>query len=274
MFENPMGMGAPMMGGYANPGVQQPVQKFDNPLTPEQIKKLQQKSEQFSLGITEEEWLRGICNHRNAEGTSDSLVYDPVTGEARCTICGYKFKPVDSNMSPESIRDAVDQIVDILQTIKLMYVDLPKEAAKEYFQIIPLLNKIPQLFEFAAKNMSKHEAYNWQYNGRNMGTMSMFSNLQNMLAGGMNMFGGVNPNPAMNGYYNMQQPPVGSAFGYPGAGGPVPAPNPVYQNPGFAYTPNVEQATSPVPPTVTSQVAPEAPTMNPGETKVTQSVTV
>lgn len=264
---------APMMGGFAYQGMGQPVAKFNNPLTPEQIKKLQQKGEQFSLGITEDEWLRGVCNHRNAEGTADTLVFDSLTGEARCTICGYKFKPIESSVSPEQIKESVDNIVDILQTIKLMYIDLPAEAAKEYFQIIPLINKIPQLFEFAAKNMTKHESYNWQYNNRNMGAMNMFNNLQSMFAGGMmgqpmmqQGMMGYNQQPMMQAA-PFQQP--ANAFGYPGASA---MPNPAFGGyqaaaPGFAYNPNPATATAPVQPTV----APEAPAAT-GETTVTQNV--
>jgi hypothetical protein len=252
-------------------------------LSPEQIKKLQQKGEQFSLTITEDEWLRAICNHRNAEGTGDSLTYDPITGEARCTICGYKFRPIESDISPDQIKNDVERITDILQTIKLMYIDLPADAAKEYFQIIPLIEKIPRLFEFAAKNMTKHEAYNWQYNNRNMGAISMFNNLQSMLGGGM-----MNAPQQPQQFYGQPQapyyaapsmgvptgavPPQGNAFGYPGASS---MPNPAFgyaaSNPGFAYTPNPQMATAPVAPTTTT---PDAPTTTASDTTVTQKVEV
>ena len=96
MYNN--GMGQPMMGGYAYQGMQNPTPKFTNVLTQEQIKQLQQKQQQFSLGLTEEERLRGICNHRSADGNSDTLVFDPVTGTARCVICGHEFKPIDPDM--------------------------------------------------------------------------------------------------------------------------------------------------------------------------------
>lgn len=272
-----MNNGMPMMGGYAYQGMGQPMQKFNNALTPEQIKKLQQKGQQFSLAITEEEMLRGICNHRNAEGTADTLVFDPLTGEARCTICGYKFKPIEADASPDQIKEDVERIVDILQTIKLMYIDLPADAAKEFFPIIPLVEKVPQLFEFAAKNMTKHESYNWQYNNKNMGAINMFNNLQNIFGAGMM------PQP------NMQQPmgwgqpmapapgyPVNNGFGYPGASMPGAMPNPVMnggyapQTAGFQYVPGATP-TAPVTPTVNGDgSAPQTAEA----TTVTQNVSV
>lgn len=284
--ENNMMQGVmPTMGGYAYQGMAQPVQKFNNALTPEQIKKLQQKGEQFSLSITEEEWLRGVCNHRNAEGTADTLVFDPLTGEARCTICGYKFRPIEADVSPDEIKQDVERIVDILQTIKLMYIDLPPAAAKEYFQIIPLIGKIPQLFDFAMKNMTKHETYNWQYNNRNMGAINMFNNLQSMFSNGMMGQPMQQPQP---GYYQQTPYNMGmnngqefvaptNGFGYPGAG--MTMGNPAFQQqgyqpvaPGFSYTPNPQASTVPAQPTVN---APEAPKPTEAtETTVTQKVTV
>ena len=267
MFDNSQQQ--PFMGGYYYGGVPaQQAQKFNNVLTAEEIKSLQQKDAQFSLGLTQEEILRGICNHRNPEGDGDSLVYDPVTGEARCTICGYTFRPVESGITPEQIKDDVANVIDLLQTIKLMYIDLPAQAAKDYFPIIPLLEKIPQLFEYAAKNMTKHDAYNWQYSNRNMGTMAMFQNLNNM-------FGAM-------GAMQYQQPqfygqPMGQPAGFPNAAYQQPQMNPFgyqgasqYQpgtNPAFAYTP-AQQPTL-VAPTVAAPTAPAA-----AEATVSQTVNI
>lgn len=269
MFEQNT-FGTPMMnaGAYQYNGMaNQNMVKFNNPLTAEQIKRLQQKDTQFSLGLTEEEQLRGVCNHRNAEGTGDTLVYDPVTGEARCAICGYKFRPVEPDVNLDDISEDVSRIVDILQTIKLMYIDLPANAALEYFQIIPLLEKIPQLFKFAAENMTKHECYNWQYNNRNMGAVNMFQNLTNMF-GAMNNMAYQQPqqpmmNPAMNAPAGFPNAAYGqNPFGYNGASMYAPG-----TNPGFAYTPNT--AATPVAPTVAAPVAPAAT-----DATVTQTVSV
>jgi len=201
------------MGGYAYGGFQgqpQATQKFNNVLTAEQIKRLQQNTEQFQIGLTEEEMLRAVCNHRSADGMSDALVFDKMTGVARCTICGYEFRPADSSESIENIKDAVDRVVDYIQTVKIMYYDFPASAAQEYFPIIPLLNKLPKLFEFAAKNMSKHEAYGWAYNNYNMGAVQMLNNLNSMF-GGMGFQGGYQApqQPMMNPQTHQMQPQYG-----------------------------------------------------------------
>lgn len=276
MFEtNQQPMMQPM-GGYNYQGFQgqpQATQKFNNVLTPEQIKRLQQNTEQFQIGLTEEEMLRAVCNHRSADGMSDSLVFDKMTGIARCTICGYEFRPADSGESIDNIKDAVERVIDYIQTVKIMYYDFPASAAQEYFPIIPLLMKLPKLFEFAAKNMSKHEAYGWSYNSNNMGAVQMLNNLNSMF-GGMNM-GYQQPMmgqpqmaapqfqpqaPAMN-PFNMQQPMQAA---------PAPSVAPIF-NPS-AYTAPVYPGYTPQP-----NNTPVAPTADPAvatDATVTKEVTV
>lgn len=254
------------MGGYFwNPQQVQAQPKVMNALTEDEIKQLQQTSNQFSLGLTEKESLQAACTHRVADGSHDSLVFDPITGVARCTICGYEFRPVDENTDISEIRDSAEKIVDILQTIKLLYTDLPANAAREYFQIIPLIMKTPQLFEFAAKNFAKHELNSWQYNNQNMGGIAMLQNLGAMFGSGQPMMGAQQPmmgQPMNNQFVGYpQQPMMGqpmmmgaqpgvNPFGYAGASQQQPV------NPGYQYQPG--QVQQPVQPTVAAPVAAEA----------------
>jgi hypothetical protein len=271
-----MGMG----GYYWNPQQVQAQPKVMNALTEDEIKQLQQTSNQFSLGLTEKESLQAACTHRVADGSHDSLVFDPVTGVARCTICGYEFRPVDENTDISEIKDSAEKIVDILQTIKLLYTDLPANAAREYFQIIPLIMKTPQLFEFAAKNFAKHEFNSWQYNNQNMGGIAMLQNLGAMFGGGQPMMGAQQPmmGQPMGGQFvgypqaaPMGQPMMGAQvganpFGFAGA-----SQQPV--NPGYQYQPG--QVQQPVQPTVAAPVAAEAaPAQEAATETVTSKVTV
>lgn len=278
-------MQQPYGGAYQFNGIQQPVPKVQNYLSAEEIKELQQNNSVFSLSIDRLDMLQAQCNHRSIDGTEDSLTFDPVTGMATCTICGYKFKPIDADESEASIQEATDKIIDILQTIKLLYADLPAGAAKEYFQIIPLIAKIPKLFEVAAKNYNQHDMNIWTYNQHNMGAMQMLQNLnaffgasQPVVQPGMNpamgmgqpMMGGAAPMPgAMPGYPNAayQQPAAMNPFGFPGA-----SQQPQYQpgTAGYQFQPN--QASTPVAPTVTAPGAPAADKPA-ADTTVTQTVT-
>ena len=270
----------PMGGYYYNQQVV-PQQKIPNVLTDEEIKELQQTQDVFRLNLTTREAMQAACNHRLADGTSDSLVFDPTTGTARCTICGYEFTPIDESTSIEEIKDAAITLTNILQTIKLMYVDMPADAARTYFQIIPLIEKVPKLFEFAAKNFNKHEFSQWQYNNGSVGAMAMLSNINAMFNGGgfapqqygqpvqQPMMGAPMGQPMMQPQAPVMQQPVGvvpgvNPFGYPGASH-VPQ-QPVNQ--GYAYQPG-----QPTPVVATVQ-APEAPKAENETATVQQSVTV
>ena len=178
-------MGFPQGTGYQYMGAPVAPQKINNVLTNEEIQKLIQKENQFSLQLTETEVLRAKCNHRMADGLKDAIVEDPVTGVSRCSICGYEFRPLQVQTSIETIQEAVDNIVDVLHTIKLLYLSLPADVAAEYFQIIPLIEKIPKLFEYAVKDYTKHEGANpYAYNNKNMSTLNLF---QMLCGGGMPM---------------------------------------------------------------------------------------
>lgn len=293
MFDQNNNYGMGMQQGYQFNGAQNgQLPKVPNVLSEAEIKELQQQRSVFTLGLTKKEMLQGICNHRTADGMNDTLVYDNATGLATCTICGYTFRPIEPDVSYDSIKDSTDRIIDILQTIKILYTDLPAESAKEYFQIIPLIAKVPQLFEFAAKNFAKHEYNMWSYQGSNMGGMAMLQNLSNMF-GGMNMGQPMMNQPQFNGYATTPQQPVGypngmgtgqpmmnqpqmgaNPFGYPGASAGNPALNTganpamsggyVPQSQGFAYNPGAAQA-APV------AEAPKAPV---ADDTVKQTVTV
>jgi hypothetical protein len=232
---NGYGFGVPQGTGYQFNGYQpQQVPKHENWLSQEEIQKLVQKENGFSLQITETDRLRAGCNHRRQDGYGDAIVEDN-DGVCRCQICGYEFRPIDVQTSKEELNDAVTSIVDILQTIKLLYIDMPADPAREFYQIIPLIEKIPKLFEYAAKDWLQHEQFNpYGYNSRNMNGMNLF----NAVVGMLNGVGG-QPNmgqPMNNGFQqqpNMYQQPMGNMYQQP-----QPGFNPAYAAPGsngFGY---------------------------------------
>ena len=209
---------------------QQPMQKQMNNLTPEEIQRLAKKDGQFSLRITETDALKASCNHRTADGMNDSLVIDPIDGKLRCVICGHKFNTIDPTTTKEQIEEACEMVTDILQTTKLLYINMPAEAAREYYQIIPLIEKIPELFTIAVQNYEKHQnASGWQNYGKNgYGTAQLYQMLNGGMMGGMGM-------QPMGGYY--QQPMQQFTSYDPVMGVQQPMQQPVYQAPGMMQAP-------------------------------------
>ena len=261
MFNNPYGQNynmpqyIPQGTGFQYTGGQPQAQKINNVLTAEEIQRLVQKENQLSLQLTEKEVLRAKCNHRRADGLDDAIVEDPITGISRCTICGYEFRPVEDWTSPEIIEDSVHNILDILHTIKIIYTTIPAEVAAEYFQIIPLIEKIPELFKWAVKDYTKRAQFDpYTYNNKNMGIMNLF----NMLCGTMNQ--GYNPQMDPN---MAQAPQFNNAYAQPQQFNPAFA-APQYAAPGygmpmsngFGYAPQTAGYQFPGQPTPAPQAAP------------------
>ena len=219
------GMGFPQGSGYVYNGMPTAPQKINNVLTNEEIEKLVKKENQFSLQLTETEVLRAKCNHRMADGLKDAITEDPITGICKCGICGYEFRPIDAQVSPETIQESVDTILDFLHTIKLLYIGMPTEAAAEYFQIMPLIEKIPKLFEYAVKDYTKHENINpWGYSHNNMSTLNLF---QMLCGGGMGMAQQpyaapqMDPNAQAAPQFNYNQPQMAPGYAMPYGGMPT-----------------------------------------------------
>ena len=139
MFNSPNGFGyqqQPMMYNGVQP---QQQRKVANNLTAEEIAELHQNKPEFNIGISREDHLRAICNHRSEDGMKDTLDADPQDPNAVvCKICGWKFVPIDWNSPKEYVQGITDEFINLLQTIKILFADFPNDAARNFFDIIPM----------------------------------------------------------------------------------------------------------------------------------------
>lgn len=262
-YNNPYYANMPYNQGAVYGGQQQPM-KRTNPLTAEEIASMRNKTP-FSLAVTQDEVTRGICFHIDENGNPTTVTQPD--GTTTCTLCGAQWN--SNELSGEQVQEAVENILSVLQTIKLMYVNFPDQAAREFYQIIPLISKIPQLYKIAADNFRTFEGYqNGYYNG-NPNPFMLFGNI----AGG-NAFQYQQTQPmgygAPMGQQMYQQPmyqqqPMGApmmgqpaytgnpfdASSYGATAGPAPAYTPATPT-GYAYAPGQQ-------PAVGQPVAPAAP---------------
>ena len=119
---------------------------WTNPVTPEKAKLLMKTSPKLSLTLSELDILKASCTHRDPATRSTTLVENG-DGTVTCTKCGSTFNIVETTQ--EEVERYVNSLVDIMQTSKLLYVDMPVDAVESYFSIIPLVEKIPQLYTTA-----------------------------------------------------------------------------------------------------------------------------
>lgn len=251
MYDNNMYYQQPPTWGQQT--VHEDKRTYCQTLTQEEIDSLRKRTEEFTLGITKRDNIIAICMHRylNGEKAYDK---DPVTNKVKCFICGESFNLVD-DLNIESVDNAVNNLLDVLQTTKLLYLDMPSDAAKMFYPIIAMIKKIPGLWKISTENFAKHENANYGYTFNGYGDMM---NVFNSMAFGA---GSINPNmyyynngmmPQQQPYYNPNYNPnvMGAPmqqgqnpFGYNGQ--PVvaqnyPQNNNVYspQVQGYSYVPN------------------------------------
>lgn len=183
-----------------------------NNLSPDEITALRQNQSNLVLGIDQVDYMKGACNHHDNNGNITCTMNQD--GSYTCNICGEKFYYM--SYSQQDLEDTVSRMLDYLQTMKMMFVDLPPEAAKTFFQIIPLIKKLPKLYEVANSNFSKYEAYgNGSIYPQYVNPYTMINNLTHggMMGYGINN-GYLSPYSMYgNGvYYNAPMNPAGNNF--------------------------------------------------------------
>lgn len=275
------------MPGYAMPNRPQP--KCTQPVTAEMSKMIFSQEDDLSTKISPIEKIKNQCTHKYP-GSGQIALVEGSDGKVSCRVCGESFHMI---LDPTAeIATTTEKMRDILQSIKTMYLDIPENFAKEYFQLITLLERAPALFEKACKNFQQYDQYSANPMQVGYGVNS-FQQVNGMI-GGYNM-GGIAPQPPMYGGmpyypqpqpgYNMQQPPQAQPA-QPNQSWPVnqysqpippqPAPG-YYQQPPQQYNgydPNM--GGNPLmyaPPTASPEVTGPAPSagMAPNEGEITQT---
>lgn len=197
-YQNP---NAQYMGAFTQ-GQQVDNIPWTNPLDDKGRELLKQKEPEFVLKATEEELLRSSCTHRDPQKRCATLVQDPNTGTWKCTQCGAVFNIVD--LPIEKIEEYVYGMIDILQTSKLMYVNMPPQTVTSFYQMIPFLEKVPKLYQTAQNIFKKVNGGN-TLQGFNY-TNDPFATINNAIA---------NPGYGMPGYGYGYGQPVPQAPVYP-----------------------------------------------------------
>lgn len=134
-----------------------PQPKYSNPLSQEKIKQYSATGGGFSLKVSQEELDKAVCTHRNP-ATRDFTLIQNNDGSVTCTICGATFNP--DSIKDDQVQEAVDVILNMLQSSKMMYLDIPEQVCAQYYQMIPFIQKFPQLYKIAVDNYLKYQGYN------------------------------------------------------------------------------------------------------------------
>ena len=222
-FNNQFGNGFgqnPQYGfnGGVVPNQQQLSPNMQSWLTPDKLALLRKGVAKFNLSVSDEELARGQCNHMS-NGKSALIPDADGSGGYTCSICGTHMNVRE--LTNEEVKNATDNILDILNMVKITYLSLDPSTALEYFQIIPLIEKIPKLFEIAMNDFKRYDNSTSFVQGGNQNPFTLFNSI---IGPG---FGGGFMNAQPQGYYgNPQFNAAPQQYGAPAQYNP--AMNPMY----------------------------------------------
>ena len=129
------------------------VPQNTQPLTQAEQNELKKKSPAFTTELTRDELLRSYCTHRNKDGST--LVENP-DGTGTCTICGETVVFPANGYTKEEVQEIVMKFKNLLNAIKCQYFDIPPQIVKEFFQIMPYVEKVPELYNLAMQNFNSY----------------------------------------------------------------------------------------------------------------------
>ena len=136
-----------------------PTSKVTQPVDREKSKYLKQTEDQLDMRITKPESIRNSCTHKDPDTGAMALI-DLGGNLVECRVCGERFHLIEpKDMTEEVIKAKVEEVIDILQSAKTMYLNAPEEFVVEFYQVISLLRKLPKIFAKSASDYAKYDVY-------------------------------------------------------------------------------------------------------------------
>ena len=201
-----------------------PTPTNQSTLTPEEVQSIKAApTNKITISVDHNDVTRSMCNHKNNGYDLVQRVNDG-SGDVYCPQCGERWNP--DLMSKEEMIELVNRLIDQMQTAKWVG-DLPTELVRDYFSMIPLLRKYPDIHEFAMNTFNKYYNAHGMMNAQDANVYSMY----NSLMGGVNPYqqpmGGYMNQPQPMAYYNQaQQPQMNNGY-MPGMVGQTQQANPM-----------------------------------------------
>ena len=202
-------MGQPYYGGYDPSMYSYPSYGFNNIPTPAnqnaltaeeiQILKNARPASKIDLSIDRNDVLRSMCCHKE-NGRDVVMQVTDGSGEVYCPICQKRWKP--DMKTKEEVQELVVELTDQMENAKWTG-DLPVDLTRELFTLIPLLNKYPDIHEYAMNTFNKYYSARGMYNAADTNIYGMYNSL---FSGAGTPATGYMGAP-MQGYYGQQQQP-------------------------------------------------------------------
>lgn len=195
-----------IFGQQPMPGMAYPAQvNFTNPLGQQKIQALLKSGAGApKVQITEENMNQAICTHRDG---NQFMLEEIPNGKHKCKICGAEFHLFGADeLSHQDVENAQENLWDILQSAKTMWVDSPDQVTRETFQILAVIPKTTALFDIATNRLNKVVGVNPMQQNPSQNSFALLNNITS----------GASAYPmGMPGMGYMQQPAYPAPQAYP-----------------------------------------------------------
>ena len=196
----------------------QPQPELQSSLTNEEIQALKADrpgSSVLNLNVDKNDVIRAMCNHRfnspNGNGFLDAVQYiTDGSNDVYCPICGERWHL--DELTKEDVQMLIKQLIDSMQNAKWAG-NIPISVTRDYFAMIPLLRKYPDLYEYSMKNFNRAMNQNGMYYTADA---MPYAQYDAMFPGGSASY--MNPYQGGYGYYQqgyMNPPQGGVQFNMP-----------------------------------------------------------
>ena len=206
MYYNNFNYGNGMMGmGYPGQSYQyaapMAVPQNSNALTEEEMAIIAKSAPQkLDININEVDNFRAMCTHKR-NGRDMVVRCNDDSGDVFCPICGARWHP--EQLTKEQVTEIVNQLISQMQNSKWVG-DLNTALVRDYYPMIPLLEKFPEIYDYAMKTFNRYLNQNGYTDANDTSVYAQYNSLM----------GYGNTNPYMTPQYGM--PTMNAPQGYYG----------------------------------------------------------
>lgn len=149
--------------GYTN--APKPNPRYTQPVTQEMSQMMLRDDDTLSVKISPIEHAKNMCTHKYPGKSAIALVEsgkDDLGQIVTCRVCGESFHIImdDPKSIALDLQKTCDHLIDIMQSSKTMYLDIPEDFAKEFYQIMTLVSRVPKVYEKGFKNFNQYDYTN------------------------------------------------------------------------------------------------------------------
>lgn len=174
----------PQMYAFNNNSVMMP--NNNNALTSEEIQRLMNhvKPDIFDLNVSELDVLKAFCTHKKDGQDVVQLVQDG-SGYLYCPICQETWN--GAQVSFEDAQEAVNILLSMMQNAKWTG-EFPANVVREYYSMIPLLKKFPQLYKYANDRVNRMFGQSGYMPANEVNSLAQYNSLFGIPSMGVNPY--------------------------------------------------------------------------------------